>query len=74
MGRFINHRDMTDDEISSCSREALAIIDLCEAAAWTIQNGGDAMELSDCIGSGLKTAKALLEPVQEALESHEGGH
>lgn len=40
VSRFVDHRDMTAADIMACSREALAIIQLCEAAAWAIQNGG----------------------------------
>jgi hypothetical protein len=75
MSRFVDHRDMTAADIMACSCEALAIIHLCETAAWAIQNGGgNTLALADAIGSGLKMAYALLEPVHEALASHEGQH
>lgn len=75
MSRFVDHRDMTAADIMACSCEAMAIIHLCEAAAWAIQNGGgNTLGLADAIGSGLHLAQTLLESVHEALASHEGGH
>ncbi|MER9403685.1 hypothetical protein NKI36_06435 [Mesorhizobium caraganae] len=72
MTRLVDHRDTSAAEILDCSCEALAIIHLCESAAWAIQNGGNALGLADAIGSGLRLAYALLEPVHEALSSHDG--
>lgn len=72
MTRFIPHVDMTADQIMQCSYEASAIIRLCENAAWTIQNGGNATDLSDAIGAGLRAAQELIGVIHEALESHEG--
>lgn len=72
MSRFIPHTDMSADELIQCSYQARAIITLCENAAWAIENGGAVHQLADSIGSGLRLAIELLEPVHDALESHEG--
>lgn len=73
MSRFIPHTDMSADEIMQCSYQARALVRLCESAAWNIQNGGGRPEiLSDSIGAGLRLVMELLEPVHDALESHEG--
>ncbi|PWJ73853.1 hypothetical protein C7441_12537 [Pseudaminobacter salicylatoxidans] len=72
--RFIPHRDMSADEIVKCAIQARAIIQLCEAAAWSIQSGSEReiKEAADSIQFALQLAGELIVPVQEALESHEG--
>jgi hypothetical protein len=76
MSRFIPQRDMSASDILSCVMQARAIIGLCERAAWAdIQNSASAVSLSqvaDDIQSALQLANDLLDPVQDALESHEG--
>jgi hypothetical protein len=73
MSRFIPQTDMIADEIIQCSYQARALVNLCESAAWNIQNGGGRPEdLSDSIGSALRLVMELLEPVHDALETHEG--
>jgi hypothetical protein len=72
MSRLIPHTDMSTDELMQCSYQARAIVALCESAAWAIDNGGAADVLSDAIGAGLRLTLELLEPVHDALESHEG--
>lgn len=77
MSRLIDHRDMTADQIMDCCIQATAIMHLCEAAAWSIQNGGDANaytfgETAGSIKGALAAARELLGPVTDALESHEG--
>lgn len=72
MSRFIPHGDMSADQLMQCSYQARAIISLCESAAWAIQNGGDAEKLADSMGSALRLALEALDPVHDALESHEG--
>lgn len=72
MRRLIPHTDMNAAQIVDCSYQALALVDLCENAAWTIQNGGNAETLSDAIGAAMRLARELLEPVHDALERHEG--
>ncbi len=72
MSRFIPHTDMSADELTQCSYQTRAILSLCESAAWAIQNGGAVDLLADSIGSGLRLAIELLEPVHDALERHEG--
>lgn len=73
MSRFIKHTDMTAAQLADCSRQASAILRLCDCAAWAIQNeSGDTETLADAIGQAQKLAIELLEPVQDALEVHEG--
>lgn len=72
MSRFIPHADMTADEIIACSYEALSLCRLCEAAAWSIQNGETPIDLADAIGSGMRLARDLIGVMHDALESHEG--
>ncbi len=72
MSRFVPQEDMTGDQVMQCSYEAAAIIRLCESAAWAIQNGGDASDLSDAIGAGLRTAHELVSVMHDALSRHEG--
>ncbi|MBT1155710.1 hypothetical protein J1C56_08910 [Aminobacter anthyllidis] len=72
MTRFIPHGDMTADQIMRCSYEASAILRLCEAAAWAIQNGETPVDLADAIGAGTRVARDLLGVLHDALESHEG--
>jgi hypothetical protein len=77
MSRLIDHRDMTAEQIVDCCIQATAIMYLCETAAWSIQNGGDAnaytlRETAGSIKGALAAARELLGPVTDALESHEG--
>jgi hypothetical protein len=66
---------MTADQIVDCSYDATAILALCHAAAASIQ-GTDSIEravrLGDSIAQSLRLAMELLEPVHDALETHEG--
>lgn len=73
MSRSIPKRDITADQVvSRCSR-AIAILHLCDSAAWAIQNGsGPTNLLADSVGTAMRLAVDLLEPVQEALEFHQG--
>lgn len=73
MSRFVPQRDMSVADLMSCSAQAIAILHLCDNAAWAIQNGSGATDvLADSIGAAMRLAADLLEPVHEALESHEG--
>ncbi|UVK57589.1 hypothetical protein DBIPINDM_008200 (plasmid) [Mesorhizobium sp. AR02] len=77
MSRLIDHRDMTAAQIVDCCIQATAIMYLCETAAWSIQNGGEAnaytfAETAGSIKGALAAARELLAPVLDALESHEG--
>lgn len=81
MARLIDHRDMTAEQIVDCCIQATAIMYLCETAAWSIQNGGEAnaypvAEMAGSIKGALAVARELMGPVTDALESHEGvkGH
>ncbi|MEP9370487.1 hypothetical protein [Mesorhizobium sp. KR1-2] len=72
MSRFVPQRDMSSDEIISCAYEASAITRLCEAAAWSIQNGEPPTDLADAIGAGMRLARDLIDVMHDALVSHEG--
>ena len=79
MSRFVPQRGMSASEIVKCVTQARAIIGLCERSAWSdIQNGmnGDdstaISQAAEDIQFALQLAGDLLEPVQDALESHEG--
>jgi hypothetical protein len=79
MSRFIPQGDMSADEIVKCVIQAKALIGLCERSAWSdIQNGlngsADAAvsQAAEDIQFTLQLARELLDPVQDALESHEG--
>ncbi|RWI46387.1 MAG: hypothetical protein EOQ93_29935 [Mesorhizobium sp.] len=71
MSRFIPQSDMSADQIMACCIQASAIIRICGAAAWSIQNDGD-RNLATSIVDALAAADELLGPVMDALESHEG--
>ncbi|WP_442580745.1 hypothetical protein ACSBOB_01710 [Mesorhizobium sp. ASY16-5R] len=71
MTRLVPHTDMTAAQLADCSRQASAIMILCESAAWEMQNGGVVERIADAICQGQKLAAELLEPVQDALERHE---
>lgn len=72
MSRFIPQAEMSTDDIIDCSYQALAICRLCEAAAWSIQNGETPADLADAIGSGMRLARDLISVAHDALETHEG--
>lgn len=73
MSRLIPHRDMSTEDLLSCSYQAIAILHLCDSAAWAIQNGSGAPDLlAGSIGTAMRLAVDLLEPVHDALEIHEG--
>lgn len=72
MSRLIPHRDMSTEDLLSCSYQAIAILHLCDSAAWAIQNGSGAPDLAGSICTAMRLAVDLLEPVHDALESHEG--
>lgn len=74
MSRFVPQGDMSADEIVKCVVQARAVIQLCEAAAWSIQNSGDPEipQMAENVQFALQLAGDLLVPVQDALESHEG--
>lgn len=72
MSRIIPHGDMTSDELIQCSYQARAILHLVDIAAWSIQNDSGAVDvLADSIGSATRLALELLDPVHDAIESHE---
>ncbi|ESZ53269.1 MULTISPECIES: hypothetical protein [unclassified Mesorhizobium] len=71
MSRFIDHRDMSADQIMSCCIQAAAIVRVCGAAAWAIQEGGH-VNMATSIVDALAAADELLGPVTDALEGHEG--
>lgn len=73
MSRFVPQGDMSADEIVKCCIQARAVIALCEAAAWSIQNSSETEipQLAENVQFALQLAGDLLWPVQEALESHE---
>jgi len=76
MSRFINQRDMSALEVYRCCSEARAILNLCHAAAWTIQNTDSQhaiKQLADDIGEATRLASELLDQVSDAIERHEGG-
>lgn len=50
---------MTAPQIMACCVQAVAIMQVCNAAAWSIQNGGDA-DLAGSIEDALSTARELL--------------
>ncbi|MBN9242131.1 MAG: hypothetical protein J0I98_05000 [Mesorhizobium sp.] len=73
MSRLVPQSDMTTDEIVQCSYQARAILHLIDMAAWSISNNSGAADvLADSIGAATRLALALLEPVHDALERHEG--
>ncbi|MEQ1956704.1 hypothetical protein [Mesorhizobium sp. CN2-181] len=64
---------MTARQLADCSRQAIAILELFDSAAWQIQNeSGCADNFADAISQGQKLAVELLEPLVAALEVHEG--
>jgi hypothetical protein len=73
MSRFVHQRDMSADEMIQCSYQARAILHLIDIAAWSIENNIGAVDvLAGSIGTASRLALELLEPVHDALESHEG--
>lgn len=73
MSRFVPRSEMTPDEIVQCSYQARALLHLCDSAAWAIDNhSGPVDVLADSIGSAVRLALELLEPVHDALELQEG--
>jgi hypothetical protein len=73
MSRFIPQSDMTADEIVQCSYDVMAILHLCDQAAWSICNGSGHIEtVADSIGCATRLALDLMAPVHDALEAHEG--
>jgi hypothetical protein len=72
MSRLVSHRDMTGAEIIQCSAAAMAIVGLCENAAWDIAERGPNGTLSGSISAALKLALELMGAVHDALEAHEG--
>jgi hypothetical protein len=73
MSRLIPHNDMTAVQLADCCRQAWAIMRLCELAAWSLQQQDEPdPNIADSIGQAQKLAMSLIEPVQDALESHEG--
>lgn len=75
MSRLIPHRDMSPMQLYRCCSEARAILNLCHQAAWTIQNSDDHSSINriaDDIGEATRLAAELLDPVSDALESHQG--
>lgn len=71
MTRLIPHGDMTANEILDCSYEAQAIIETCALGLENLDEG-NASRMAGNLALALKSALTLLEPVHDALESHEG--
>jgi hypothetical protein len=73
--RFVPQAEMNAEQLMQCSYQAQALLDLCDHAAWSIQNT-DSIEkvakLADSLGSALRLVRELLGPVHDALETHEG--
>jgi len=76
MTRFVSQTDMSAKDLMRCFIEAQAIVEVCHQVAWDIQNHDDnpqaVTRLSDCIQQLTALAGDLLEPVGEALATHEG--
>lgn len=71
MSRLIPQCEMTAAQITGCCSDAAAIVRLCSAVAWSIQNGSD-INLAGAMMAALDVAGELLGPVTDALEVHEG--
>ncbi len=65
------HRDMTANEILACSYQAQGIIAACSLALSEL-NANNVDAKAGSIALALDAANALLAPVHDALESHEG--
>ena len=74
MSRLVPQRDMSADAIVKRAIQARAVIQLCEAASWSIQNSSneEIPQIAENVQFALQLAADLLVPVQDALESHEG--
>ncbi|MEW9837939.1 hypothetical protein [Mesorhizobium marinum] len=75
MNRIIPQADMPAAQLMQCSSDVTALLNLCHLAAWEIQNSSDKeeiAELADNIVQVTRLAAELLEPVTEALATHEG--
>lgn len=71
MTRLVDHRDMTRQEILACSYTAQAIVATCSLALTTLR-AKDFDTTAGSIAAVLDMANALLAPVHDAMESHEG--
>ena len=75
MSRFIPQGDMTAAEIVKTCLQARAIVQMCARAAWSeLQNGSEAEkpQAAEDIHFALELVAEMLEPVQDALQKHEG--
>ena len=73
MSRFIPQSDMTRDQLVQCSYDVMAILHLCDHAAWSICNGSGHIEtIADSVGTATRLALDLMAVVHDALEAHEG--
>ena len=77
MSRFIHHRDMTAEQVVKCVIQARALIGMCHRAMWAdVQNeniaSGEVSQAAEDIQFTLQLAQELLDPVQDAMEEHEG--
>jgi hypothetical protein len=75
MSRFVPQTDMSGIELFRCYREAVAVLDLVRRAANELSDVRDRVEIdeiADDIEQATRLAVDLLEPVAQALETHEG--
>lgn len=73
MSRLLSQADMNTDQLVRCSSDARALLYMIDHAAWAIQNNSGPVDvLADSIGASARLALELLEPVHDALETHEG--
>jgi hypothetical protein len=75
VSRFIPQGDMSADELIKSCIQARAIIAICERSALNDLENGDGtsnVQAAEDIQFALQLARDLLEPVQDALVSHEG--
>jgi hypothetical protein len=75
MTRMIRQADMPYLDLFRCATDVFALLDLCREAAESIESNSDEAavnRLADNIKQVTRLASELLEPVLEALETHEG--
>lgn len=75
MSRFVKAADMTRIELFRCYSEATAVLNLCHRAACELEDARERIEIDEIaenIQQATRLVMELLEPLAQALETHEG--
>ena len=72
MSRFINHSEMTRNEILDCSYQAMAMVKLARLVTEDLSGTAPSAAIGGDVAIVLELAAEMMAVVHDAIEAHEG--